>query len=137
MRRCGYDRVYAGAVEACASTGGALMPPVMGAAAFIMANFLNVPYAEVVTAAFLPAVLFYAALLLQTDFYAARNGLRGIPGNEVPGLIPTLAQGWYYILALIGLTALLLAWRIEGEAPFWRSEEHTSELQSLMRNSYA
>src|SRR3546814_17039916 len=64
MRRCGYDRVYAGAVEACASTGGALMPPVMGAAAFLMANFLNVTYAEVVTAAFLPAVLCYPALLL-------------------------------------------------------------------------
>lgn len=121
MKRCGYDPVYAGAVEACASTGGALMPPVMGAAAFIMANFLNVPYAEVVTAAFLPAILFYLALLLQTDFYAARNGLRGVPGDEVPGLAATLARGWYYILALAGLTAMLLAWRLEGEAPFWVS----------------
>ena len=63
MKRSGYDPVYAGAVEACASTGGCLMPPVMGAAAFIMASFLNVPYAEVVTAAFLPAVLFYLALM--------------------------------------------------------------------------
>src|SRR3546814_18799672 len=99
------------------------------------------------TAAFLPAVLFYAALLLQTDFYAARNGLRGIPGNEVPGLIPTLAQGWYYILALIGLTALLLAWRIEGEAPFWvslfllaiRSEERRvgKECVSTCRSRWA
>ncbi|KZD08971.1 TRAP transporter permease [Oceanibaculum pacificum] len=117
MKRCGYSPVYAGAVEACASTGGCLMPPVMGAAAFIMANFLNVPYAEVVTAAFLPAILFYLALLLQTDLYAARNGLLGVP--SVPNLLGTLKQGWYYILALIGLTVMLLMWRMEGEAPFW------------------
>ncbi len=119
MKRCGYPPTYAAAVEACASTGGALMPPVMGAAAFIMANFLNVPYAEVVTAAFLPAILFYFALFIQTDFYAARNGLRGVSPDEVPPLMATLAGGWYYIAAIVGLTILLLAWRLEGEAPFW------------------
>ena len=119
MKRSGYDSTYAGAIEACASTGGCLMPPVMGAAAFIMASFLNVPYAEVVTAAFLPAILFYLALMLQADLYAARNGLRGMPAGEVPRLLPTLAGGWYYLLALAGLTALLLVWRVEGEAPFW------------------
>ena len=121
MKRCGYDPVYAGAVEACASTGGALMPPVMGAAAFIMASFLNVPYAEVVTAAFLPAILFYLALLLQSDLYAARRGLKGVAADEVPSLIKTLASGWHYILALVVLTLLLLVWRVEGEAPFWVS----------------
>lgn len=119
MKRCGYPPVYAGAVEACASTGSCLMPPVMGAAAFIMANFLNVPYAEVVKAAFLPAILFYLALFLQTDCYAARNGLRGVGVGEVPPLLRTLVSGWYYIAALIGLTVLLLNWRLEGEAPFW------------------
>lgn len=121
MKRCGYPPAYAGAVEACASTGGALMPPVMGAAAFIMANFLNVPYAEVVIAAFLPALLFYFALFIQTDFYAGRNGLRGVGADEVPPLMSTLVGGWYYIAAIIGLTVLLLAWRLEGEAPFWVS----------------
>jgi TRAP transporter 4TM/12TM fusion protein len=121
MKRCGYSPVYAGAVEACASTGGCLMPPVMGAAAFIMANFLNVPYADVVKAAFLPAVLFYFALLLQTDFYAARNNLRGVDASELPNLLGALAEGWYYILALVGLTLLLLGWRVESEAPFWVS----------------
>ena len=121
MKRCGYPPAYAGAVEACASTGGALMPPVMGAAAFIMANFLNVPYAEVVIAAFLPALLFYFALFVQTDFYAGRNGLRGVEAHEVPPLMSTLAGGWYYIAAIIGLTVLLLVWRLEGEAPFWVS----------------
>ncbi|MBU1814399.1 MAG: TRAP transporter fused permease subunit [Alphaproteobacteria bacterium] len=121
MKRCGYSPVYAGAIEACASTGGCLMPPVMGAAAFIMANFLNVPYAEVVTAAFLPAILFYLALILQTDLYAARNGLVGMAADQVPRLLKTLAEGWYYILALVGLTLMLLLWRMEGEAPFWIS----------------
>ncbi len=119
MKRCGYPAAYAGAVEACASTGGALMPPVMGAAAFIMANFLNVPYADVVIAAFLPAILYYFALFIQTDFYAARNGLSGVSASEVPPLLQTLAGGWYYIAAIVGLTVLLLAWRLEGEAPFW------------------
>lgn len=121
MKRSGYDPAYAGAVEACASTGGCLMPPVMGAAAFIMASFLNVPYAEVVTAAFLPAILFYLALMLQTDLYAARKGLVGLTGDQVPRLLGTLKEGWYYILALVGLTLLLLMWRMEGEAPFWIS----------------
>lgn len=119
MKRCGYAPHYAGAVEACASTGGALMPPVMGAAAFIMANFLNVPYSEVMVAAVLPSVLYYAALFLQTDLYAVRNGLRGVPRSEVPPILPTLLSGWYYIAAIVGLTVLLLAFRIEAEAPFW------------------
>jgi TRAP transporter 4TM/12TM fusion protein len=119
MKRCGYAPHYAGAVEACSSTGGALMPPVMGAAAFIMANFLNVPYAEVMVAAMLPSVLYYGALFLQTDLYAVRNGLRGVARSEVPPLLPTLMSGWYYIAAIVGLTVLLLAFRIEAEAPFW------------------
>src|SRR5699024_1740769 len=72
MKRTGYPPYYAAAVEACSSTGGALMPPVMGAVAFIMASFLGVPYATVMIAAFLPALLFYLALLLQVDNYAAR-----------------------------------------------------------------
>jgi TRAP transporter 4TM/12TM fusion protein len=121
MKRCGYAPHYAGAVEACASTGGALMPPVMGAAAFIMANFLNVPYAEVMIAAALPSLLYYLALFLQTDLYAVRNGLRGVGRDEVPPLLRTLASGWYYIAAIVGLTVLLLAFRIEAEAPFWVS----------------
>ena len=121
MKRCGYAPHYAGAVEACASTGGALMPPVMGAAAFIMANFLNVPYAEVMMAAVLPSILYYAALFLQTDLYAVRNGLTGVSRSEVPPLLPTLVSGWYYLASIVGLTVLLLAFRIEAEAPFWVS----------------
>jgi len=119
MKRCGYSPHYAGAVEACASTGGALMPPVMGAAAFIMANFLNVPYSEVVVAAALPSVLYYLALFVQTDLYAVAHNLRGVSREEVPALLPTLKGGWYYLLAIVALTLMLLMFRIESEAPFW------------------
>ena len=119
MQRCGYPPAYSAAIEACASTGGCLMPPVMGAAAFIMASFLNVPYAEVITAALIPALLYYLALMLQSDLYAARQGLQGLDADEVPPLWRTLAQGWYYIAALVGLTYMLLAMRIESTAPFW------------------
>jgi TRAP transporter 4TM/12TM fusion protein len=121
MKRCGYSATYAGAVEACASTGGALMPPIMGAAAFIMASFLNVPYSEVIVAAFLPAMLYYLALMLQTDLYAARNGLRGLAAEEIPRLGPVLRRGWFYLFAIAVLTWLLIAYRIADEAPFYVS----------------
>lgn len=121
MKRCGYPAHYAGAVEACASTGGALMPPVMGAAAFIMASFLNVPYAEVVVAATLPSFLYYLALFVQTDLYAVRHRLHGVGREEIPPLRPTLLGGWYYFGAIVGLTVLLIVYRIEAEAPFWVS----------------
>ena len=121
MRRCGYEPKYAAAVEACASTGGCLMPPVMGAAAFIMASFLNMPYVHIISAALIPALLYYAALLLQSDLYACRNGLSGVDASEVPPLWGTLRSGWYYVVALGALTILLVGWRIEGEAPFWVS----------------
>ncbi|MFP5406591.1 MAG: TRAP transporter permease, partial [Gammaproteobacteria bacterium] len=119
MKRCGYPASYAGAVEACASTGGSLMPPVMGAAAFIMASFLNVPYADVIVAAFLPAVLYYFALMLQTDCYAARHKLVGLDVTDVPPLSQTLRTGWHYVAALVILTLMLLVWRTEAAAPFW------------------
>ncbi|SMY08838.1 Sialic acid TRAP transporter permease protein SiaT [Flavimaricola marinus] len=119
MKRCGYPPHYAGAVEACASTGGSIMPPVMGAAGFIMASFLNVPYATVVSAAILPAVLFYAALLLQVDSYAARNGLSGLPEEELPKLGPTLRAGWSHLVGVLLLVTLILFAHMERSAPFF------------------
>ncbi|MGD9805634.1 MAG: TRAP transporter permease, partial [Hyphomicrobiaceae bacterium] len=118
MKRTGYPSHYAGAVEACASTGGALMPPVMGAVAFIMAEFLNVPYSTVMLAAVVPALLYYGALLLQADHYAAKNGLRGQPADEIPRLGPVLRQGWHFLFSLVLLTYLLLVMKREALAPY-------------------
>ncbi|MBL8673868.1 MAG: TRAP transporter fused permease subunit, partial [Rhodospirillales bacterium] len=118
MKRVGYPPHYAGAVEACASTGGALMPPVMGAVAFIMAEFLNVSYGTVMVAAVVPALLYYGALLLQADHYAARNGLRGQPAEEIPSLLPVIKEGWHFLFSLGLLTYLLLVMKREALAPY-------------------
>ena len=119
MKRAGYPSAYAGAVEACASTGGTLMPPVMGAVAFIMAEFLNVPYGEIVIAAAVPSLMFYAALLLQVDGYAAVNGLKGQPADEIPSMRETLKQGWFYLFSLGLLVYLLVVARLELYAPYY------------------
>lgn len=119
MKRTGYPAHYAAAIETCASTGGTLMPPVMGAVAFIMASFLGVPYAEVMIAAFLPALLFYLALLFQVDAYAARAGLRGLPAEEIPALGETLKDGWPYLLSIATLVYILLFMRTEAHAPYY------------------
>ena len=119
MRRCGYPPAYAGAVEACASTGGALMPPVMGAVAFIMASFLNTSYTTIMLAAVVPALLFYIALVLQADQYAARNGLKGLPAEQIPPLTGVLKQGWFYLLALFALVYLLLTGSSEARVPWY------------------
>ncbi len=86
----------AGAIEAVASTGGQLMPPVMGIAAFLMAEFLSITYAEVALAALIPAVIFYAALFLQADLEAARGGLGGVPVSELPKARAVLRSGWFF-----------------------------------------
>ena len=84
MKKSGFRASYAGAIEACASTGAVLAPPVMGATAFVIAQFLNVSYAEVAVAAIIPAALYYVGLFMQVDSYAARHGLKGIPRAELP-----------------------------------------------------
>jgi len=118
MKRTGYPPHYAAAVEACASTGGALMPPVMGAVAFIMAEFLNVPYSTVMLAAVVPALLYYGALLLQVDHFAARTGMRGQDPTEIPRLGPVFLQGWHFLFSLVLLTYLLLVMKREALAPY-------------------
>ncbi|SDN65140.1 TRAP transporter, 4TM/12TM fusion protein [Lutimaribacter pacificus] len=109
MQKAGYPPRYAAAAEACASTGGTLMPPVMGAVAFIMASFLDVPYTSIMVAALVPALLYYVALLLQVDLYAARNGLTGQPDAEKETLAGVLTGGWHHLASLGGLVALLFA----------------------------
>ncbi len=119
MKRAGYPPAYAGAVEACASTGGTLMPPVMGAVAFIMAEFLNVPYGDIVIAAAVPSILFYVALVVQVDCYAAVNDLRGQPEEEIPKMWDTLKDGWFYLFSLGLLVYLLVVARLELYAPYY------------------
>ena len=94
MKKSGFRASYAAAIEACASTGAVLAPPVMGATAFVIAQFLNVSYAEVALAAIIPAALYYIGLFMQVDSYAARHGLEGIPRSELPRLwIPSRTAG--------------------------------------------
>lgn len=107
MMRTGYRAPLAAAIEAVASTGGQIMPPVMGAAAFIMAEILAIPYREVAIAAALPAILYYVALFAQVDLEAGKAGLRGFSREELPPLLPVLAKGWVFFLPLSILVYVL------------------------------
>ena len=108
MKRVGFKPAYAGGVEACASTGGTLMPPIMGATAFIMAEFLNVPYVEIALAAAVPSILYYFGLFMQIDANSQKNNMKGIPREELPKVWDTLKEGWYYIFSFILLVYLLV-----------------------------
>lgn len=119
MRRTGFDRQTAAAVEACASTGGVLMPPVMGATAFVMASFIEVPYVDIAIAAVIPSILYYLGLFLQIDAYAARKGLKGLPRDELPRLLAVFKEGWHYIFSLALLVWMLLYLKQEAMAPFY------------------
>jgi TRAP transporter 4TM/12TM fusion protein len=119
MKRTGFRASYAGAIEACASTGAVLAPPVMGATAFVIAQFLNIGYAEVALAAAIPAALYYLALFMQVDSYAGRNGLAGLPRSELPRAWATLKEGWYYLFVIALLIVMLLHFKRESHAPFY------------------
>jgi TRAP transporter 4TM/12TM fusion protein len=119
MKRTGFSPSYAGAIEACASTGAVLAPPVMGATAFVIAEFLNIGYAEVALAAAIPAALYYLALFMQVDAYAARNRLEGLPRAELPSVWATMKEGWYYLLVIALLIVMLLHFKRESHAPFY------------------
>ncbi|WP_424986886.1 TRAP transporter permease [Microbulbifer sp. S227A] len=119
MRKVGFPAVTAGAIEACASTGGVLMPPVMGATAFIMATYLEISYQTIALAAIIPSFLFFLGLFLQIDAMAARKGLTGFPREELPRLRNVLREGWYFLLALVLLVWLLFFLKQESRAPFF------------------
>jgi TRAP transporter 4TM/12TM fusion protein len=110
MKQVGYRPAFAAAVEACASTGGQLMPPVMGIAAFIMAEFLQVPYADVALAAVIPALLFYIALIIQVDLEAARSNIAPLDASRIPVLSKVLKQGWHFAIPFAVLVYALF-WR--------------------------
>ena len=97
MKKGGYPSEKAGAIEAVASTGGQLMPPMMGAAAFLMAEFLSVPFTDIILAALIPAVLYYVSLFIQADLYAGRESIK--PAEDVSlRALEVLSKGWPYII---------------------------------------
>lgn len=113
MKRIGYKPATAGAVEAIASTGGQIMPPVMGAAAFIMAETIGIPYISICKAALMPAVFYYISLILVLDFIAAKRNIKGIAREELPKVRDVLPKV-YLLLPLIVLVVVL----IKGYTPF-------------------
>ena len=114
MKSVGYRGSFAGAVEAASSTGGQIMPPIMGAAAFIMAQFLGVGYMEIAKAALIPALLYYLAVGFMVHMEAKRLGLKGIPKERLPVTSKVLREGGYLLVPIFVLIYLL----IEGYTPF-------------------
>ena len=119
MKKNGFSPRYAAATEACASTGAVLMPPIMGATAFVMASWLGIPYSQIVLAAVIPSALYYFGLFVQIDAYAARRGLAGLPKEEMPSFRGTMRGGWIYIFVFALLIFLMMAFRWETTAPFY------------------
>ena len=107
MKRFGYSPVFAGAVEATSSMGGQIMPPVMGAVAFIMAETLNVPYVEICKAAVIPAILYYVTAFWMVHLEAGRKNLVGLPKDQCPNPWKAIAENWYLLLPLAALVFML------------------------------
>jgi len=108
MKRAGYPAHVAAAIEAVASNGGQITPPVMGAAAFLIAEFLSLPYGQVALAAAVPAALYYLALFTQVDLEAAKHGLGGLPAAQLPKLRGVMRLGWVFLLPLAFLIYTLM-----------------------------
>jgi len=107
MKKLGYEPEFAGAVEATASTGGQLMPPIMGAAAFLMAEFIGMPYFRIVTAAIIPSLLYYFGVWTQVHFEAKRLGLKGMSRDELPKIGDVLREKGHLLVPLLALIYLL------------------------------
>lgn len=119
MKDTGYKPEFAGAVEAVASSGGQIMPPIMGAAAFIMADILGMPYVQVCIAAALPALLYYLSVFIMVDLEALKTGLEGLPADKVPNAKLVIKAWWPLLLPLILLMVLLLSQMTPSRAAFY------------------
>jgi len=119
MKRIGYRPYFAGAVEACASSGGQIMPPVMGAAAFIIAEFLNIPYLKVALAAFFPAVIYFFSIMVQVHFEARKRNLATLPREELPRFWDEVKRGGHLFLSILIIIGILLAGYTPMLAAFW------------------
>ena len=120
MKRIGYRPEFAGAVESVASVGGQLMPPVMGAAVFLMAELLGIPYLNILKAALFPAILYFLAVLIQVDIEAMRLGLKGMERSQLPGLWKSISKSWHVFIPIILIIVLLvfIKWT-PVKAAFW------------------
>ncbi len=119
MKKMGYPGHLAGGVEAAASAGGQITPPIMGAAAFIMAEFLEVPYTTIIIAAAVPAAMHYVGVLCIVHFQAKRLGLKGVPEEEIPKLWTVIKKGWPTALPLVALIYVLFSGYSPHMAAFW------------------
>ena len=119
MKKMGYPGHLAGGVEAASSAGGQITPPIMGAAAFIMAEFLEVPYTTIVIAAAIPAAMHYIGVLCIVHFQAKRLGLKGVPEEEIPRLFAVLKKGWPTAIPLVVLIYVLFSGYSPHMAAFW------------------
>jgi len=119
MKKVGYEPYFAGAVEAAASTGGQFMPPIMGTVAFLMAEFIGVPYVKIAEAAAIPAVIYFAAIFFAVDFRARRLNLKGVPPEGFPDWKSTVKKYWHMLLPMVLLTVLLLNQFSPMYAAFW------------------
>lgn len=113
MKRSGFKPEQAAAIEASASNGGQLMPPVMGAVAFLMADFLQISYADVALAALVPSLLYFVALFIQADLEAAKGKILGVPAHEIPRMVAVVMKGWLFLLPFAVLVYAL----------FWENRE--------------
>jgi TRAP transporter 4TM/12TM fusion protein len=119
MKRIGYRAHFAGAVEAASSTGGQITPPIMGAAAFLMVEFLGIPYTTIIVAAAVPALMHYIAVLGIVHFEAKRLGLRGLSRSELPRFLDVMREGWPTLVPLGTLIAVLFTGFTPYLAAFW------------------
>lgn len=111
MKERGYDPAFAGAVEASASTGGQIMPPIMGSVAFVMAEVTMTPYRDVIISAFLPALLYFFCIFMAVDFEALRRGISSLPKEDLPKVWPILKQSGYLLIPLLFLVVMIVVFR--------------------------
>ena len=109
MKKAGFSSTYAGGIEAVASTGGQIMPPIMGAGAFLMAEMIGVPYSKIMIAAALPALLYFVAVYFVVDLQAAKRGLKGLPASQLPNLGYVIRSKGHLVIPLVILIATMLA----------------------------
>jgi TRAP transporter 4TM/12TM fusion protein len=119
MIRLGYQRHFAAAVESTAATGGQVTPPIMGAAAFLMIEFLNMPYATIIIAAIVPAFMHFFGVLCQVHFEAKKSGMRGLEPSEIPRLRDVIARDWPTLAPLVALIVVLFSGYTPYLAAFW------------------